>query len=146
MVVPIGIKFPLTHATLDLAPGQSGTVFDLPVPKGWVAFIESFGNAHYRDSYYDWRVDGKSVAGEIDYTIGNINSPKIFDPPIIAHKSITVRAVNKSNSTNTYAVIMDGSMFPDKPSLTADEQAISVAMGKLTPQELELLKKTLAHQ
>lgn len=141
MVVPLGIKFPLVHTTVLVGPGQSADVYDLPIPKDWVAFIELFGNVYYEDSYYTWVVDGKQVMGKIDFEVGEVNRPKVFDPPIIVKKRILVRAYNTSaTKTRRFHVVMDGTMYPDVVTVDEVQKTVTAALEKLTPEEVEAIR------
>lgn len=143
VVLPPGVKFPLVHTTLTLGPGQSGTVYDLRVPPGWVAFVERVANVYYEDTWYEFRVDGKQVGGKIDYVLGHINDPLVYDPPILARKQVLWVGHNGGDETQVFEVLTDGIMFPDVATLSDAERAAKAAVASLTPEQLEALKALL---
>ncbi len=105
-----GLKFPNSHQRVSIGAGQSLIVWEFLIPAGGAAFVESVAIIiPDSNTYYKWRMDGDDVEeGTIDYQIGKINEPKMFNPPLVAKKKIQFIGYNDSSSDQTFEVLCDG--------------------------------------
>lgn len=90
----------------DISVGGSGVVWEFKVPKKYVLFVDRIGNNWFPNTYYNLKIDNE--IHKIEYTIGNIEKPRVYDPPLVVKDFIIVEAYNNSSLTHTFAFLIDG--------------------------------------
>ena len=110
------LNFPQPYATKTLAAGASGTVFEMIISGGYTGFIEDVWILWYTNTYLEWIVDGVPATGEsrIEHDIGSLDSPKKYNPPIVARNFIKVIAHNNASSSKTFEILIDGVLSKPK--------------------------------
>jgi|GEM_PF-2748669 len=90
----------------DISAGNSGVVWSFNVPKRFVLFIERMGNNWFPNTYYNLTMDGE--IHKVEYTIANIENPRVYSPPLVIKNYIIVEAYNNSSKDHTFAFLIDG--------------------------------------
>jgi len=96
----------------ELGPGESGRVYRLKVPSGFLAAIQKVANRYYATQgagiYYRWTIDGVQVEDKIERRIGNFYSPTEFDPPLWAKSEVEFYGYNPTVATYILEVQLYG--------------------------------------
>ena len=110
------LNFPQPYATKTLAAGSSATIFEMIISGGYTGFIEDVWILWRSDTWLEWIVDGVPATGEsrIEHDIGSLDSPKKYNPPIIARNFIRVIAHNDASASKTFEVLIDGVLSKPK--------------------------------
>jgi len=107
---PAGMKY--QYATI---PARSrGTVYRFTNwGMGFRAFIDQVGIGPdclpWNLIHFIWLVDGGAVE-DFQYQISPVNSPKHYDPPLVAHRIIEWIGINNDVLPHTLEVLTDGQL------------------------------------
>jgi len=101
-------QFGKIHQYKTVGAGKSARVFYLKIPNSCVGFLNQIGNNWFDNTYYVWKIDGAVVENKIERMIGEINSPKEFEPPFLVVDKIEFFAYNNDTTSHTFEVLCDG--------------------------------------
>lgn len=102
----VSIKFPQPYQKKTVNAGETKVIYELPITGGYVGFIDKLAIDWYAHTYINFRVDGTTIE-KIERRI-SFASFEVFDPPIIARKSIKFIVVNEDTEEHIMAVLCDG--------------------------------------
>ena len=92
---------------LGVNPGEEKRVFNLDLPVGYVGFITEMYIKWFPDTVVELKIDYFTELS-LTRTIGRIEEPKKYEPPVIVHKKIEVIAKNNSSLTHFFEALING--------------------------------------
>jgi len=92
---------------LEIEAGESGTVFSLELPVGYVGFITEMYIIRFHNTTVELKIDNFTELS-LTRTIGKIEEPKKYEPPIIVHRKIEVVATNNSSLKYYFEALING--------------------------------------
>jgi len=92
---------------LEIEAGESGTVFTLELPSGYVGFITEMHISWFPDTTVELKIDNFTELS-LTRTIGKVEEPKEYEPPIIVHRKIEVIATNNSLLKHFFEALING--------------------------------------
>jgi len=92
---------------LEIEAGKSGTVFTFELPTGYVGFITEMYISWFPDTTVKLKIDNFTELS-LTRTIGKIEEPKKYEPPVIVHRKIEVVATNSNSSTHFFEALING--------------------------------------
>lgn len=118
--LPPFIPFERPHRWETCAAQSNVIVFQVFVPRGQVAFIESIGNNLYENTEWELRIDNTVWSGRrIERVLGFINTPYIFNPHLLARKRIEMEAFNYNAESVEFECVINGFFGPVKEDVYA---------------------------
>ena len=94
------------HQIKRIEPGKSDIIYEFKIPKGYVAFIQQVGNTWFLNTHLIWAVDWHILT--LERQIAPLNSPKEFNPPILAKDTIRWIGFNNDTIPHFFEVLCDG--------------------------------------
>lgn len=99
-------QIPEAYRTLTVAPGSNGIVWEERFTPGFPGFIDKIGIDWYRDTWYDFIIDGRSVE-KIVRTI-EVTTPDEYNPPFVSTKRVRFVFHNESSDSLDAGVLCSG--------------------------------------
>lgn len=101
---------PYQYATVPA--GEIKIILYIPISAGYVGFINEVACDWFANTYVEFIVDG-ALKEKIEREIP-IETPKEYNPPIVAEKWIKFVAHNDDTSDHVFGVLCDGELCKPK--------------------------------
>lgn len=125
IILPPAIDFPQPQRKKTIASGGTETVYEERIPDGMVGFLRELA-VEWDDDGLSWvHLDGMLwLQDPIDFPIGSVDDPIIFEPPYIIKHSIKIDIYNGTSASSEFRVYVGGLLFYKKRE---EEQEVAVA-------------------
>lgn len=116
LLLPPAIDFPQPQRKKTIDVGETVTVYEEKFPSGMVGFLRELA-AEWDDNGKTWiYLDGNLWLNDIiDFPIGSVDDPIIFDPPYLVRNGIKIDIYNGTTTSSEFRVYVGGLLFYDKP-------------------------------
>lgn len=113
--IPFSQHFKVHQYATVPAGGVNVRVFYGKIPNSCVGFLYKVGNNYHSGCSLSWKIDGSTVEGDIERTIGEIDHPANYTEenggPYIVKDYIEFSASNPTANDLIFEVLADGVIY-----------------------------------
>lgn len=108
------IGFSTPHQYKQVESNNQGIVWETSISGGYTAFVDNIYIKWYESTWLELIIDGTSIFGRIEHTIGSLEEPQKYNPPWVARNFIRVVAHNEDSNSHVFEALIDGTLVKPK--------------------------------